>query len=130
MSGVSTSVTPGGGSGCTLNLVAGISSIAVSTGGSGYTAEPKVTISLLAKTVASYDFWNKMRTSALLNTSSLGLSFILGSAAMNKLTFTIPVLQIEKCEYGDLNGILQVKLTCHPSQTSGNDWMSIIVDNA
>lgn len=45
MSGVSTSVTPGGGTSCTLNLVAGISSISVSASGAGYTAEPKVTIS-------------------------------------------------------------------------------------
>lgn len=45
MSGANTSVTPGGGIGCTVDLVAGISSVAVSTGGTGYTAEPKVTIS-------------------------------------------------------------------------------------
>lgn len=44
MTGCNTSVTPGGGTGCTVDLVAGIASIAISTGGSGYTAEPKVTI--------------------------------------------------------------------------------------
>lgn len=44
MLGTSTSVTPGGGTGCTLNLIAGISSIAVSSSGSGYTSEPKIII--------------------------------------------------------------------------------------
>lgn len=45
MTGVNTSVTPGGGTGCTLDLVAGILSIAVGNGGTGYTSQPKVVIS-------------------------------------------------------------------------------------
>ena len=42
--GASTSVLPGGGSGATVNLTAGIKSIAVSLGGTGYTAPPRITI--------------------------------------------------------------------------------------
>ena len=45
LSGASTSVTPGGGSACTLNLNMGVVSIAVSTGGAGYAAQPLVVIS-------------------------------------------------------------------------------------
>jgi len=116
------------------NKVVMIEDVSGTTGVKGFkiagTKEPKVTISLLARTVASFDYWNKMRNSTLLNTSSLGLQFVLGTAAMNKFTFTMPVLQIEKAEYADYNGMLQIKLTCHPSQTSGNDWMTVLIDNA
>lgn len=44
LSAAATTVQPGGGAGCTLNLVMGISSIAVGTGGTGYIAAPVVTI--------------------------------------------------------------------------------------
>ena len=44
LSNVTTSVNPGGGSGCTLDLSMGISNIAVSTAGLQYTAPPLVTI--------------------------------------------------------------------------------------
>ena len=40
----STTVLPGGGTGCTVNLTMGLSSIAVGTAGSDYTAPPKVMI--------------------------------------------------------------------------------------
>lgn len=42
---VSTSVAPGGGTGCTLNLTMGISAIAVSNSGGQYTAPPRVLLS-------------------------------------------------------------------------------------
>ena len=44
LSGVATTVSPGGGTGCTLNLIMGIGSIAVATGGSQYTAPPVINI--------------------------------------------------------------------------------------
>lgn len=40
-----TTVLPGGGTGCTVNLTMGLSAVAVGTGGSGYTASPRVIIS-------------------------------------------------------------------------------------
>lgn len=40
-----TTVLPGGGSGCTVNLTMGLAAVAVGTGGSGYTAAPRVIIS-------------------------------------------------------------------------------------
>lgn len=45
LSGAPTSVAPGGGSGCTLNLTMGIAGIEVASGGQQYTAPPMVTIS-------------------------------------------------------------------------------------
>ena len=44
LSAASTTVTPGGGSGCTLNLNMGVAGIAVSTGGAGYAAQPIVNV--------------------------------------------------------------------------------------
>ena len=45
LSNVATSVSPGGGSGCTLDLTMGIGAIALATPGIQYTAPPLVTIS-------------------------------------------------------------------------------------
>ncbi len=45
LTAVTTTVLPGGGVGCTVNLIMGLSAIAVGTGGSNYTASPKVTVS-------------------------------------------------------------------------------------
>lgn len=47
-----TTVSPGGGSGCTVNMVMGINTIAVTDGGYGYTANPKVLITDLTGTGA------------------------------------------------------------------------------
>ena len=44
LSGIATTVSPGGGTGCTLNLAIGLNSVGVSTGGSGYTASPRIII--------------------------------------------------------------------------------------
>lgn len=44
LTAAATTVLPGGGSGCTVNLTMGLSAVAVGTGGSGYTASPKVVI--------------------------------------------------------------------------------------
>lgn len=52
LSNVSTTVNPGGGNGCTVNLVMGINTISVTDGGYGYTANPKVLISDLTGTGA------------------------------------------------------------------------------
>jgi hypothetical protein len=45
LSSVDTTVQPGGGTGCTLNISMGLNKISVSNGGTGYTAPPVVTIS-------------------------------------------------------------------------------------
>lgn len=45
LTAAATTVLPGGGSGCTVNLTMGLSAIAVGSGGSGYTASPGVLIS-------------------------------------------------------------------------------------
>lgn len=92
--------------------------------------KPVITLTVLAKTVASYDYWNKMRTSAQINTSSVGLQWVLGTVAMNKFTFTVPTLQIRKIAPANLGGLLAFKLTCNPTFTSGADWMNIVADNA
>jgi hypothetical protein len=44
VSSVATTVTPGGGQGCTVNLSFGLSTATLSTGGTGYIAPPKVVI--------------------------------------------------------------------------------------
>lgn len=44
LTAAATTVLPGGGSGCTVNLTMGLSAVAVGTGGSGYTASPRVLI--------------------------------------------------------------------------------------
>lgn len=50
--GAVTTATPGGGSGCTINLSFGIKSISLSSAGTGYIAAPKVIISSLTGTGA------------------------------------------------------------------------------
>lgn len=53
VSGVSTTVAPGGGQGCTVNLSFGVATVAVSSVGTGYIAAPKVTINSTTGTGAS-----------------------------------------------------------------------------
>ncbi|MHB1050990.1 MAG: hypothetical protein ACYC09_12995 [Bacteroidota bacterium] len=115
------------------NTVSMIDDAAGASGVGGFiitAKQPKITIGVLARTVAAYDYWNKMRNATQINSSSVGLQFVLGSVAMNKFTFTVPSLQIETADYEDVNGMLAVKLVCVPAQTSGNDWMNIVIDNA
>lgn len=52
LTNASTTVLPGGGTGCTVNIVTGINTIDVLDGGSGYTANPKVLISDVSGTGA------------------------------------------------------------------------------
>jgi len=92
--------------------------------------KPVITLTVLARTVAAYDYWNKMRASTQINSSSVGLQWILGTVAMNKFTHTVPTMQIKKMAYADVGGLLAVKLTCNPTFTSGADWMNIVQDNA
>lgn len=92
--------------------------------------KPVITLTVLAKTVAAYDYWNKMRASTQINSSSIGLQFVLGTVAMNKFTFTVPTMQIKKIAPANLGGLLAFKLTCNPTFTSGADWMNIVADNA
>jgi len=92
--------------------------------------KPSISLTVLARTVAAYDYWNKFRTGAQINTSSVGLQFVLGTVAMNKFTFTIPTLQINKCAYADIGGLLAVKLTLNPTFTNGADWITLLIDNA
>ena len=44
LTATATTVLPGGGSGCTLNITMGLSAVGIGSGGAGYTAPPKVTV--------------------------------------------------------------------------------------
>jgi hypothetical protein len=52
LNGTSTAATPGGGTGCTVNLSMGLSTIGVANGGSGYTGIPVVIINSASGTGA------------------------------------------------------------------------------
>lgn len=116
--------------GNTISMYDDVSAV-TGVGGFQITAKkPKISLTVLARTVAAYDFWNKYRASTQINTGSVGLQFVLGTAAMNKFTFTIPTLQIKKCSHADVGGLRAFKLELNPTFTNGADWMNIVIDNA
>lgn len=92
--------------------------------------KPVITFTVLAKLVATYDYWNKYRAGTAINSSSVGLQFVLGTAAMNKFTFTIPSIQLRKVAYADIGGIRAFKVTANPTFSTAADWMNLVIDNA
>jgi hypothetical protein len=57
-------------------------------------------------------------------------AFVLGTAAMNKFTFTIPSMQLRKVAYADIGGIRAFKVTANPTFSTAADWMNLVIDNA
>ena len=92
--------------------------------------EPKAKVNPEAVTVATYDFFGKFMAGTSLNSGSVGLQIVIGSVAMNKWTITSPHCQIEDIAYADRNGILALDVSLGLRQTSGDDSLTILVDNA
>lgn len=86
--------------------------------------KPSGSATLQAVHMADFDFFSKVNSAAL---GALTLTH--GSAAGNKVLFSLPNVQLTKPVYGDKDGVrmLQLALTPTPSQ-AGNDEISITVE--
>jgi hypothetical protein len=71
--------------------------------------------------VATYNFLAKQVTA-----TPAALSFVVGAGAGNINTITIPKAQITGVDFGERNGIAIANCKLAFSQTTGDDWISIV----
>ena len=92
--------------------------------------EPKASINPEMGTVAAYDYWAKFIAGTAISSSSKGLQCIYGNGARNFSTVTCPQVQIADAKYGTRNGVVTLDVDLQINESSENDGLNIVVDNA
>jgi hypothetical protein len=94
---------------------------------SGYTSAwitdrtPSMTIDPELVTVASYDFYGKLRSG-----NEGALSTVIGTGAGNIITITAPKVQYTGTTPADRNGIATLGIDCQLNRNAGDDELSIV----
>lgn len=81
-------------------------------------------------TVASFDWWAKYMAGTSLNTSSVGLQCIFGNGARNFSTVTCINVQVGDLKYGGRGGVVTAEADIKINDSTENDALNIVVDNA
>lgn len=85
---------------------------------------PTLTMEAEATTEAGFPFWANLK-----NATQMDCTFQVGATQYNRFKVNIPVMQFERLEHAERNGILMYRATCLlVSPTAGNDEITLTFD--